>query len=214
MTMARTAAALLSLPLPRAFHLVGYSMGARTALYLALSAPERVLSLVLESGSPGLADAREREARRASDEHWVRVLMEEGLSVFAARWGAQPLFATQRRLPAPVRRRIGRERRRQDPAGLAASLRGAGTGVQESQWENLRRLSLPVLVVAGERDAKFVSIAGAMAARMPTARVVVLPDCGHAPHLEAPAPFLRLLAEFWSGLPDAPRLPPPWGAAG
>ena len=214
MTMARTAAALLELPLPQAFHVMGYSMGARVALYLALTAPERVLSLVLESGSPGLAEAHEREARRTADERWVRLLTEKGLSSFAALWAAQPLFSSQQDLPLAVRRSIQRERLRQDPAGLAASLRGAGTGVQESLWEELGQLSIPLLIVAGARDPKFVGIGRAMALRVPTARLVILPGCGHAPHLEVPTSFVKLVTEFWSGLAEAPRLPSPRGTAG
>ena len=47
---------------------LGYSMGARLALAFALARPHRTAALVLEGGSPGIADARERAARRAADE--------------------------------------------------------------------------------------------------------------------------------------------------
>lgn len=52
--------------------LIGYSMGGRLALYFALTRPERVRRLVLESASPGLATEAEREARRRSDEALAR----------------------------------------------------------------------------------------------------------------------------------------------
>ena len=48
-------------------HLLGYSMGGRVALAAAIAHPERIASLILESASPGLADAAERQARIASD---------------------------------------------------------------------------------------------------------------------------------------------------
>ena len=47
--------------------IVGYSMGGRLALYLALCYPERCAGLFVESASPGLESEGERTARRAAD---------------------------------------------------------------------------------------------------------------------------------------------------
>src|SRR5207253_1856901 len=55
---------------PGPFHLAGYSMGARLALAFAMRFPERVRSLALESGSPGLADLAERTRRQSEDRMW------------------------------------------------------------------------------------------------------------------------------------------------
>src|SRR5699024_6297195 len=49
-------------------HLVVYSMGGRTALSYAMLYPDHIASLVLESASPSLASAKERQKRRAQDE--------------------------------------------------------------------------------------------------------------------------------------------------
>jgi len=202
MTMSRTAEALLGLPLPSRFHLIGYSMGARLALHVARRAPERIASLVLESGSPGLAATGEREDRRVADERWARMLEREGIRVFQGRWSAQPLFESQRRLPAAVRRRIARERIGQNPRGLAASLRGAGTGSQESLWEDLDRLRMPTLLVVGDLDQKFQGVGLAMVRRLENARLVTMANCGHAPHLEAPRSFWSEVAAFWRALSE------------
>ena len=79
---------------------VGYSMGGRVALHLALGAPERVAALVLESASPGIADAAQRAARVKSDEALADDIERLGIEAFVDRWEAQPLFASQSRLAA------------------------------------------------------------------------------------------------------------------
>ncbi|MFW6070707.1 MAG: 2-succinyl-6-hydroxy-2,4-cyclohexadiene-1-carboxylate synthase, partial [bacterium] len=148
-------------------HLLGYSMGGRLALYLALQQPERWRTLILESASPGLRDATAREERVARDEALAQFVEREGIEAFVDRWEALPLFASQQQLPDGVRRahRAGRLRNR--PDGLARSLRRMGTGVQPSLWERLPDLTLPTLLVAGDLDHKFVGIARQMAALIP-----------------------------------------------
>ncbi len=85
------------------------------------------------------------------------------------------------------------DRLRNDPAGLAASLRGAGTGRMGSLWDSLPTLDLPVLVMAGERDAKFCAIGERLAAAIPQADYVVVPGAGHQLPLEAPEFVARAL---------------------
>ena len=168
---------------PERFALAGYSMGGRIALHVALAHPERVTRLALIGASPGLADEAERVARRAADERWARLLEERGIEEFADEWGAQPLFAGQ---PPGVAAAADAMRRAQSPAGLAAALRGLGTGVLPSAWHRLGELAMPVTLIAGEHDAKYRDLARRMAQRIPHARAVVVPGAGHAAHLEAP----------------------------
>ena len=90
--------------------------------------------------------------------------------------------------------------------GLAASLRGAGTGAMHSVWEGLSGIQVPTLLLAGGEDRKFQAIAEDMAQRIPQARSEAIPEAGHCAHLEAPATFGRLFAEFLS-LVDGERGP-------
>lgn len=177
-------------------HLLGYSMGGRVALAAAVAHPERIASLILESASPGLAEAAERQARIASDNALADLAERDGIEAFVARWERTALFATQDRLPTEVRARLRAHRLANKPAGLANSLRGLGTGVQPPLWERLGELRLPCLVMAGELDAKFVSIAQKMADAIAGARIALVAGAGHTIHLEQPDAFTRLVMEF------------------
>ena len=163
--------------------LCGYSMGGRVALHTALAHPERVRRLVLISTTPGIEDAAQRAQRRAADEALATEIERDGIEAFAARWGAQPLLAG---LPADAAQAARADRLRNEGPGLAAALRGLGTGVMEPVWDRLDQLRMPVAVLAGEQDAKFVAIAHRLAGALPDASLVVVPGAGHALHLEAP----------------------------
>jgi 2-succinyl-6-hydroxy-2,4-cyclohexadiene-1-carboxylate synthase len=163
--------------------LAGYSMGGRIALHTALARPGLVSRLVLVGASPGLADAAERDARRRADEALADRIEAIGVEAFAEEWRSQVLFAGQdERVVAAAHA----DRLRNTPAGLAAALRGLGTGVMTPLWDRLPELGMPVTLVVGERDAKFREIADRMAGSIRDARVEVVPGAGHAVPLERP----------------------------
>lgn len=175
-------------------HVAGYSFGARVALRLAVDHPDVVRSLVLESPSAGIADATARSDRRAADERLAQLLEREGIAAFVDRWEALPLFAEEQTLPVEARRATRAERLRNDPRGLMASLRGAGQGAMVPLHDALPDIVLPVTVIAGALDQAGLPRAGSVAHAIPSARLVVVPDVGHAVHREAPMRFLRELA--------------------
>ena len=165
---------------------VGYSMGGRIALGWAAQHPPEVAGLLLESASPGLATEKERAERRAADERLAQRLEADGVGPFVAMWERLPLFASQAALPAAARERQRRTRLRQRAGGLAASLRGIGTGAQPSCWDDLPSLDVPTLLVTGALDARFTAVADAMAALLPRGSRRACAGAGHNVHLEAP----------------------------
>jgi 2-succinyl-6-hydroxy-2,4-cyclohexadiene-1-carboxylate synthase len=177
---------------------VGYSMGGRMALHVALDQPDAVQGLVLVGATPGIEDDGERAERRARDHRLAERLREggdEGLAAFVTEWLAQPLFAG---LPAWAR--FEEERRRNTAEGLATSLELAGTGSQQPRWSDLPRLDIPVLLVTGADDTRYTEIATRMAQIIgPHARTVAIPDAGHAAHLEQPEPFLTHIRPWLRG---------------
>jgi 2-succinyl-6-hydroxy-2,4-cyclohexadiene-1-carboxylate synthase len=168
---------------------LGYSMGARFCLHIALTNPELVRGLVLLSGTAGIEDDAERSARRQQDLRTAARIEQEGLDAFLEGWLAQPLFA---RLPAE--RAFRAERMENTVEGLMSSLEQAGTGSQDPSWRKLARLEMPVLVLAGAEDAKFVALAERMAATIgANADLAVIEGAGHAAHLEQPDRFLAVV---------------------
>ena len=149
---------------------VGYSLGARIALRLAVAHPDVVGRLVLESPSAGIEDSHDRAARRAADEAMAEGIERDGIEAFVAAWEAQPIFASQSALPAARAARIRAIRLANRPDGLAASLRGAGQGAMEPLVDRLGEVRAPTLVIAGALDD-----------RGPTPRRVQSPPASPAP---------------------------------
>jgi 2-succinyl-6-hydroxy-2,4-cyclohexadiene-1-carboxylate synthase len=176
--------------IPQGAVLAGYSMGGRIALHFALAHPGRLARLVLIGASPGLADPKERAERRAADEALADRIEANPIEVFVEEWGRLALFAGQTPAVAAAARA---DRLRNTPAGLAAALRGLGTGRLEPLWERLGEAAMPVDLVVGERDAKFRQIAEAMLAGLPDGRLEVVDGAGHAVALERPGAIAQFL---------------------
>ncbi|MEK4028380.1 2-succinyl-6-hydroxy-2,4-cyclohexadiene-1-carboxylate synthase [Pseudobacillus sp. FSL P4-0506] len=180
------------------FHVMGYSMGGRLALTLAVLFPKSVQSLLLESASPGLKTPEERQARERSDEALAERIEREGIESFVDYWQRLPLFATQNNLPQWKQQAIYQQRLRNSVIGLSRSLRGMGTGSQPSWWEVLPMLSMPVLLVTGTEDVKFTKIASEMAQLLPSAIWKEIKGAGHAIHVEDSEKFGTIIKEFLS----------------
>jgi 2-succinyl-6-hydroxy-2,4-cyclohexadiene-1-carboxylate synthase len=170
---------------------VGYSLGGRLCLRLALDRPDLVRALVLVGAAPGIAGAAARAERRAADEALAAGVERDGVAAFLDRWLAGPLFAT---LPAAAAGRA--DRLANTPEGLAYALRELGAGAQEPLWDRLAGLRPPTLVVAGALDTKFTAIARDLAAAAGPAQVALIPGAGHAVHLERPAATAALVERF------------------
>lgn len=176
------------------FMLAGYSQGGRIALHAALALHERVRRLLLISASPGLEDPHERISRRESDERLAQQIEVLPIEQVAAAWARTPVLGG---VSAAVAAAAHEDRLRSTPTGLAAALRGLGTGALPSLWGRLHELNMPVTVIAGQRDGKFTMIAERMAALIPQAHVAIVPGAGHAVHLERPrAVAAELLAQL------------------
>lgn len=178
---------------------VGYSMGGRFALTAAaLDEPtsRRIDRLVLISTTPGLDDADERANRADDDGDRADRLIEIGVTAFVDEWLAQPMF--ERLDAADID-----DRRANTADGLAASLRNSGTGAQRPLWDDLERITIPVLIIVGAEDRKFADIGRRMVERFPNATMATIPSAGHAVHNEAPGATASAIAE-WSASTESP----------
>jgi 2-succinyl-6-hydroxy-2,4-cyclohexadiene-1-carboxylate synthase len=168
---------------------LGDSMGGRFALHAALDRPDLVEGLVLIGATAGLESASERAARVAEDEARARRIEAIGVDAFLDEWLALPLFAGLDEAAA-----CRTERLENTPAGLASSLRLAGTGSQTPTWDRLGELTMPVLVVAGSLDIKFAALGRRLVDGIGTnATFATIDEAGHTAHLEQPDRFLDIL---------------------
>jgi 2-succinyl-6-hydroxy-2,4-cyclohexadiene-1-carboxylate synthase len=168
---------------------LGYSLGARLCLHIALTNPELVRGLVLLGATAGIEDPAEREQRREQDLATAARIERDGLETFLDAWLAQPLFAS-----LPADRSFRAERLENTVAGLQSSLEQAGTGAQDPSWHKLHRLEMPVLVLAGAEDTKFSALAERLVAEIGSnATIGLVEGAGHAAHLEQPDRFLAIV---------------------
>ncbi|MBX3185234.1 MAG: alpha/beta fold hydrolase [Polyangiaceae bacterium] len=174
-------------------HLLGYSLGGRLALGVALRAPELLCGLSLIGVSPGLDDPRARAERREADEGWCRLLAERGLGAFIEAWSALPLWDTQRGLVAERLTHQRRERERHTAEGLVTSLRSVGLGQMPGYSSALEKLRLPVSLMVGALDSKYVALAERMQRALPRASLHVVPRAGHNLLIEAPEQVAAVL---------------------
>ena len=196
--MSNTAGALIELlrelKIRRCF-LVGYSMGGRLALYLTVYYPQYFQRVILESASPGLKTQAERDRRIEQDLKLAKRLESQDFALFLQQWYSNPLFASFVRHPN-YHTAIA-ERLNNNPFKLAKSLRSMGLGVQPSLWNNLPTIKIPMLLLVGSLDPKFVAINREVASLSPSANLYIVKDVGHNIHFERPAELVRLITAFF-----------------
>lgn len=173
--------------------MIGYSMGGRIALSYAVRYPHSLSALILESSSPGLRTPEERASRRQADNMLAERIEKEGMEWFADYWQDIRLFHSQKKMPEERQAKVRRERLHQRKEGLANSLRGIGTGSQPPNWERLPQLALPVCLLTGSEDDKFIEIADEMEKLLPNACRATIKDAGHAIHVEKPVQFATMV---------------------
>ena len=174
--------------------LLGYSMGGRLALALSLEFPHLVNKLVLESSSPGIPTESGRKKRQQTDTEMAAQIQDSDLEAFLRSWYQAPMWGNLN--AHPDFERLIAQRRQNDPRQLVAALQSMGTGSQPSYWPHLETLAVPVLLLAGEFDSRYIHIMDAMRRQLPQAYFQVVAQCGHNIHFEQPEIFIKLVRNF------------------
>lgn len=177
-------------------HYVGYSMGARVLLGLALHAPHKMRTLCLVGVNPGLATIEARESRATWEGRWVSVLQSEGLDAFVDKWSSQPLFASHSNLTSDRQQLQESERKSHTAQGLAHALKVLGLAQMPNYWPRIAALKVPTLCLYGQDDSKFQDISERIATVCPFAQASGVAGAGHNPLIEAPAACRSAIETF------------------
>ncbi|MDP4635014.1 MAG: alpha/beta fold hydrolase [Ilumatobacteraceae bacterium] len=173
---------------------IGYSLGGRFCLTLALAEPQLVSRLVLISTTAGIEDKELRSERIRNDEELARRIEQIGVNQFIDEWLNQSLFGG---LNNETNQRG--VRLKNTAIGLSSSLRLCGAGRQQPTWSRLKELTMPVLVIAGANDEKYRRLAERLVSEIgDNATLKIVENSGHTPHLEQPEIFQDLLSNFIS----------------
>jgi 2-succinyl-6-hydroxy-2,4-cyclohexadiene-1-carboxylate synthase len=170
--------------------IAGYSFGGRLALYLTLEFPDRFDRAILESTSPGLSNASDRQARIIRDRQIIDRLSAENFTDFVSDWYRLPIF-TGIDLHPNFSELIYRRIATNQPQQLAKSLAAAGLGMQPYLGDRLKIHPKPILFMAGKLDRKFVNIALNIQQECPTIDIEIVPNCSHNIHFQNPQAWLR-----------------------
>jgi 2-succinyl-6-hydroxy-2,4-cyclohexadiene-1-carboxylate synthase len=173
--------------------LLGYSLGARVALQVAIGGHMPLRGLVLIGATAGIEDPDARRSRRRADDTLADELAASGdVEGFVDAWLQNPMFERLASGDAAGRS----ERLRNSATGLASSLRQCGVGTQEPLWDLLPTITSPVLALAGTDDTRFASSSLRVAGLVPHGVAALVPGGGHAVHLAQPEQTSRMVRHW------------------
>ncbi len=180
----------------------GLSFGGLASLHFALRHPERVRALLLVDSGPGFKNPEAQKRWEESVERTARFLEREGPAVLVAGRAAETLVGRRPELPAAqaAARAIGA----QSAHGLANFGRRVAASAPQV-IDALPGIEAPALVVVGEHDAAYLRSAEVMAAKLPNAESVTIPDAGHMVNLERAEAFDAAVMAFLARVAPAGR---------
>jgi 2-succinyl-6-hydroxy-2,4-cyclohexadiene-1-carboxylate synthase len=181
---------------PNNCYLLGYSLGGRLALYLALHYPDRWQKVILESVSFGLPTAQMRQERQRQDSAIARKLRQPDLdfTAFIQNWYQQAVFAGICKHPDFLE--LIASRSNNNPLALARSLETMGLGQQPYLEKLLKINKVPLLLLVGGQDHKFVEIGHQINQSCPYSEIIVVPNCSHNIHFQQLDLWLKAVLEF------------------
>ncbi|HEU4454783.1 MAG TPA: alpha/beta fold hydrolase [Longimicrobium sp.] len=193
-TLADDAAALIEALGAAPCHFVGLSMGGFIGMRLAVHRPELLRSLVLMETS---ADPEPNVAKYRALGAVVRIFGRVGMRMVMPR--VMRIMFGRKFLEDPARaadRKLWKERGlANDPAGITRALDGVID--RRPVYDEIARITLPTLVMVGDQDVATVPAkAERIAARIPGARLIVIPGAGHTSSVEEPELVNRALSPF------------------
>jgi pimeloyl-ACP methyl ester carboxylesterase len=163
----------------------GLSLGGYMSLAFYRRHPDMVRALVICDSGPGYRNADARAAWNLRAHERAAEIEARGVGVLGGRSREAREAATRHR----------------SAQGLAHAARGMLTQEDATVIDSLPAIQVPTLIVVGDRDGDFIAPCEYMAKKIPSARLEVISDAGHASNLDQPEAFNRVLVDFLDGLP-------------
>ena len=178
---------------------VAYSMGGRIALHLQKLFPDYVTAMMLISSAPGLKSSQEQQERIKADASLMDNLDQSGFASFLKKWYELPLFGTLAH-DNQTTTKIIQARSNNSPDQLRKSLELLGNGALPSLWNHLQNIHIPLLLLSGAEDAKYCEINREMSQLLPECFHKIIPEAGHAIHIQKPLETAHIMRQFLSEL--------------
>lgn len=177
------------------YHLLGYSMGGRLAMRMALNRPTGLKSLIIESSSPGITGVSEREQRMIRDRQLAERIRSD-IHAFFAGWNRLPLFQSPQDAPASIRKTFEKLQLQNNPAALAANLEGFGAGNLNPVHQELTSINVPFAAITGALDHTYTDLWSGLSHTVPSLQHIVVTGAGHRVHLDKPDAYIQQLNQF------------------
>jgi pimeloyl-ACP methyl ester carboxylesterase len=156
----------------------GLSLGGYMSLAFHLAHPDRVKALLIIDTGPGYRNDQARDGWNANAHRTAERYETEGLGRLAA--GTPEMRMSHHR----------------DAEGLAKAARGMLTQRDPNVLNSLTTIAVPSMVLVGADDTPFLNASDYMAAKIPGAVKVVIPNAGHAANIDQPQAFNAAVVEF------------------
>lgn len=174
--------------------LIGYSLGGRVALSLALKFPHFCHSLIIESSSPGITCEQAKLRRLKQDEILFREVLEKAQSFhdFLNEWYSKDLFFNLNTsgFKETLKRRLAN-----NPEILQKSIKALSVGNMPSLWDKLKDVTIPILYLSGEKDKKYQEIARKIETNNRSISFKTVTNAGHNTHVQNEDCYFQFIME-------------------
>ena len=160
----------------------GLSLGGYMSLAFNLAFPDRVRALMLFDTGPGFKKDDAREAWNQTAATWAKSFEEKGLG--ALKSGSTEMVPTNHK----------------SAQGLALAARGILAQKDARIILSLPDITVPTLVLAGEKDRPFLAATDYMDYKIPNTTKVMIPNAGHSANIDQPQAFNEAVVRFISDL--------------
>ena len=171
-------------------HLIGYSLGGRLALAMALQMPS-LKRLTLIGATAGIQNSMDLSDRQRWDREQAAKIRRLGVSNFLDEWRKSIALRVVRDCQPVMENVLAQQQHSVE--GLATAMVTLGRGAMPPLWKELSKLTIPVDVVYGDQDMSHRKLAMDMAKLLPKARVHAIMGCGHNAVLEAPDDIVKII---------------------